>query len=295
MLRASYFDGSARLANDSVAGGRPRATPPSNQQAVKNPFASLNAEEIVNSYRATQSSAAQHSSQSGPSRSHSTSRKRLAPNDLQDDVGDDDVFEFNDKRWDEGRRTTHTRQAFRSSPKRLRVTKDRTATTSRDRRSVPLLAGPQHDSADLQPDDISLLTQRSRAATRKYREPRPPQRRERWSDADTAVLINEIPHYMCAWSQMEEAALFQTFRTQQQIRDKARNIKVEFLKTDDPLPAGFDGIALGRKEMEAIKALHKNPSRREDDLDINGRVINNIWGPELGIEERRHRRSQEAD
>lgn len=81
---------------------------------------------------------------------------------------------------------------------------------------------------------------------------------------------------------MEEKLEFETPRTQQQIRDKARNIKVDFLKADSPLPAGFDGIALGKKERTAVINARRNPDRREDDVDDYGHVNNNYYDPEIG-------------
>lgn len=175
------------------------------------------------------------------------------------------------------------------------MVEDRTGSIVGDRRSMSLSANSHKHGGELQADDVSLLSQKARAVARENRERRPPQKRERWSDSDTAALINAIPLHMCAWSQMEEASLFESVRTQQQIRDKARNIKVDFLKTNDPLPAGFDCIALGKKEIDSIKALGLNPSRKEDDIDDNGRVINNVWDPEFEVEESRRHRSEEEN
>ena len=40
------------------------------------------------------------------------------------------------------------------------------------------------------------------------------------------------------------------------------------------LPRGFDLVVLGKKEREAVKAVGKNPDRRESDVDENNRPVN---------------------
>ncbi|KAK9777315.1 hypothetical protein SCAR479_06044 [Seiridium cardinale] len=298
-LAGSYIDRSAALEpNGSTAGGRPRPTPPSNQQAIGNPFAGLNPEEVVDDQR--RRSASRHrSSQAGPSRAQMIGHKRPAADDDEDyvDTGSnaEDDFQVDKRPINDSRRTTNKGQNRGQAAKRDRVSQAQSASISGERQSVSLSARPRPSPDDLQPDDIAILTQRARAATRKHREPKAPQRREKWGDKDTVTLINAIPRFECAWSLMEEKNLFTVPRTQQQIRDKARNVKVDFLKSDYPLPAGFDFVALGKKEIDAVKLLGKNPMRSEGDRDDNGNVINNVWDPELEFEEHRRRQSDEQD
>jgi hypothetical protein len=45
------------------------------------------------------------------------------------------------------------------------------------------------------------------------------------------------------------------------------------------LPLGFDLVVLGKKEREAVKAVGKNPDRREADVDAHGRPINTEYAP----------------
>lgn len=100
--------------------------------------------------------------------------------------------------------------------------------------------------------------------------------RQAWNDRDAAVLVNLIEKRRAAWAMIEKehSAEFQHPRNQQAYRDKARNMKVDFLITDHPLPPCFDLIALGKKEIERLSSLGKNPFRKEMDLDENGRPIN---------------------
>lgn len=51
-------------------------------------------------------------------------------------------------------------------------------------------------------------------------------------------------------------------------------MKVDFLLLDVVLPPGFNLVALGKKEIDRVKGLGKNPYRREEDLDEDGEPIN---------------------
>lgn len=76
---------------------------------------------------------------------------------------------------------------------------------------------------------------------------------------------------------MQESGGFEETRNQQALRDKARNLKVLYLESDKVLPPGFDQVVLGQKEKNAVTKCGRNPDRREDELDEEGEVINNIW------------------
>jgi hypothetical protein len=39
------------------------------------------------------------------------------------------------------------------------------------------------------------------------------------------------------------------------------------------LPEGFDAVALGKKEIDKLRSCMKNPGRRENDVDEDGKVI----------------------
>jgi hypothetical protein len=77
----------------------------------------------------------------------------------------------------------------------------------------------------------------------------------------------------------KESERFQHPRNQQAYRDKARNLKVDFLSTNAVLPPGFDLVALGTKEVRLLQARGKNPFRRERDLDDEGNAINTEYVP----------------
>ncbi|KAH6607364.1 sant swi3 [Trichoderma cornu-damae] len=119
-------------------------------------------------------------------------------------------------------------------------------------------------------------------------QPEPPRRIERreekaseekrlvWSDRDSATLVELIARRAAGWSVMdkEDGHLFQLPRNAQAYRDRARNMKVDFLISDAVLPQGFDLVTLSRKEIERLHKLGKNHERRERDVDRNGKPTN---------------------
>ncbi|EEY15979.1 conserved hypothetical protein [Verticillium alfalfae VaMs.102] len=120
------------------------------------------------------------------------------------------------------------------------------------------------------------------------------QHRVPWSNRDVSKLIDLIATLGCNWSLIEQGANprtgqstkdeeptgydperhFEDRRGQQAIRDKARNLKVDFLKADIVLPPGFDRVLLGTKEVKALTGRGKNPYRRERDVDADGNPTN---------------------
>jgi hypothetical protein len=113
--------------------------------------------------------------------------------------------------------------------------------------------------------------------TRRFSE-RPSQIKQRqpWDAEDCETLINLIHERQAAWATIEQydGNKFHHPRNQQAYRDKARNMKVDFLLLDVVLPPGFNLVALGKKEIDRVKGLGKNPYRREEDLDEDGEPIN---------------------
>ncbi|KAI8722188.1 hypothetical protein NCS52_00362000 [Fusarium sp. LHS14.1] len=102
-----------------------------------------------------------------------------------------------------------------------------------------------------------------------------PQKRIPWTDHDTNLLIDLIAECHCRWSLIEKRGdgRWEKERNQQACRDKARNLKVQFLLTDQNLPPLFDDVMLGPKEVMKIQSHGKNPDRKVADVDEDGRPI----------------------
>ena len=108
---------------------------------------------------------------------------------------------------------------------------------------------------------------------------RPPPTSTSSSNPDVDQLIRLVAKHRAAWSAIakDETARWdrdKEKRGQQGLRDKARNLKVDFLLADMPLPPCFDLVALSSKEMQRVEAVERNPHRREDDLDERGQPTN---------------------
>jgi hypothetical protein len=213
-------------------------------------------------------SEASSSNQPGNRFSAVNPQKRLSI--IAESVESDGDFESNDR-------------AAPSSAKRQRLSQH-TPSNSILRWQSDALSGRVTTAADdaaLRPDDVPALTQTAKANARRSRPSSTgPQRRTFWPDEDVVKLISAVSEYECAWSTIEAKMVthFSVPRNQQAIRDKARNLKVDFLKADLVLPAGFDNIALGKKERDLVIKCRRNPDRMEADVR-DGIVINEIYLP----------------
>ncbi|KAH9437251.1 hypothetical protein MCOR02_000906 [Pyricularia oryzae] len=133
--------------------------------------------------------------------------------------------------------------------------------------------------------NLLQMSQHARAisALARQRNPKPPQTRVPWSIPDCQRLIGAVGAYDAKWSKIAEAIRngqvpLEHPRDQQALRDKARLIKQDMLKTDSILPPGFDLVLFGRKENEAVINVGKNPHRKESDIDpTTGRPVNTEW------------------
>lgn len=85
--------------------------------------------------------------------------------------------------------------------------------------------------------------------------------RKRWTIEETGTLINLITQYGVSWAQIkkfdEANGDVLMDRDQVNLKDKARNIKFDILKSQQPLPPNFDLVTLSAT-MKA-KLANKNP------------------------------------
>ncbi|POS82678.1 hypothetical protein EPUL_005476, partial [Erysiphe pulchra] len=71
-----------------------------------------------------------------------------------------------------------------------------------------------------------------------------------WSHNDEKLLLSGIEKYGCSWSSLSNIIKgWDKKRDQVALKDKARNMKVSFLKAGVPLPKNFYKIRLGKKEI----------------------------------------------
>ncbi|KAI5867739.1 hypothetical protein GGS23DRAFT_549709 [Durotheca rogersii] len=187
----------------------------------------------------------------------------------------DDDFETNQKPPNKTRRREDEASAsLQPRLKRPRPALQPPATTSR-----PPSLTRDFEESDVAAFSVKAPARESFRSTYRTRNNRR-QTRQPWSDSDTARLLNLIsnPAYGGSWSIMAQQGKFEPSRDQQALRDKARNMKVKYLVEDRVLPRGFDGVILSSKQRAIVIREGKNPERREDDVNEDGLVSNNIIG-----------------
>lgn len=129
-------------------------------------------------------------------------------------------------------------------------------------------------------EEKRLISQQARQE-RLERSPNAFKQRHVWSDHDCLLLLELVRERQAGWATIEhlDNDRFEHPRNQQAYRDKARNMKVDYIMTNSILPPCFDQVALGRKEIAKLESLGKNPFRKESDIDPEtGRAINTELG-----------------
>ncbi|RKF62005.1 putative myb dna-binding domain protein [Erysiphe neolycopersici] len=77
-----------------------------------------------------------------------------------------------------------------------------------------------------------------------------------WSHNDEKLLLSGIEKYGCSWSSLSNIIKgWDRKRDQVALKDKARNMKVSFLKAGVPLPKNFHKIRLGKKEIASVRTV----------------------------------------
>ncbi|KAI1392232.1 uncharacterized protein F4822DRAFT_120606 [Hypoxylon trugodes] len=277
----NFIDSAAVLAavrqSEKKVVDKPAEAPPSNQQAAKGKAKAVDTADAIRHLE--------------PIQILSRMGKRPSPNtnDFNGDDEDHDDFEVNEQLHVESRRTRNDTITIQRPPsKRPRLSQQYRSSTSplpsppiadARRASRERLLDDLQEGPNLQEQDIVELSQSARNIRRANYATKVRQTRIPWSVPDTARLLDLIadPSLKCSWSAMEKAGGFETDRNQQSLRDKARGLKVWYLEGDRLLPAGFDQVALGQKEKAAVIKCGRNPDRREDDIDEEGQLTNNIW------------------
>ncbi|RFU81883.1 sant swi3, ada2, n-cor and tfiiib dna-binding domain-containing [Trichoderma arundinaceum] len=202
------------------------------------------------------------------------SRKRPRQQDNQsrseeeEDDDDDDDFEEDQRPI---KRIKATSSSAPTSRPQQQQREPRNPTASAATSSAPALPSSS------MPDFAAI--QRVKALARinaRLNQPQSLKKRFVWSDRDSATLIELIAHRAAGWATIdrEDSHRFELPRNAQAYRDRARNMKVDFLISDAVLPQGFDLVTLSKKEIDRLQKLGKNHERRESDVDRNGRPTN---------------------
>lgn len=114
---------------------------------------------------------------------------------------------------------------------KIPATQERTSQTLSHDETLQASAETHDDAPTSSFAFIDELSETARAAMMKYRVPKGPRQRQMWSGEETETLMNLIEEIGCHWSQILKAGRgrFADSRDQVSLKDKARNLKVEFL------------------------------------------------------------------
>lgn len=84
--------------------------------------------------------------------------------------------------------------------------------------------------------------------------------RRAWTPGEIERLIQLIQDYQTQWSKIlkvdaQMAIPMLQNRTQVQLKDKARNMKLDYLKAEMELPSGFEGVTISKAHKETFRRL----------------------------------------
>ncbi|KIV88212.1 hypothetical protein PV10_09129 [Exophiala mesophila] len=122
--------------------------------------------------------------------------------------------------------------------------------------SFPVAAVPQASQAVVANLEAKVLT----AQAREWHHPKT-QVRIPWSEQETERLIEMVGHFHTQWSAImkrdlvhEDGPRLQN-RNQVALKDKARNIKMDFLKSRRALPPGFEDVSITARDRENLMMM----------------------------------------
>jgi len=215
----------------------------------------------ANAQRVQLSQGTQFGGRSAPRSSQIGRGKRPGPASDEDvgQVSEDEGFERNQRTVDVQRKrkeapTSSLRSVIVDSPKRARL---------------QAIAEELHDSEE--EDDLDNHNVISQVPSSNYREVneiskklsllkrRKRQNPTRWSPLEEDRLISLIEEVGSSWAQIkrvdENSGNILALRDQVALKDKARNMKYDYLKVGDQLPENFEGVALNARQKAKLKEL----------------------------------------
>ncbi|KAK6502200.1 TTAGGG repeat binding factor [Arthrobotrys conoides] len=107
----------------------------------------------------------------------------------------------------------------------------------------------QDDSSDSSQKERRETSEDSERPVRHYERPKP---RGAWSKPEVQILIKAVGEIGTRWSTIRDN-YFDGSRVDGQLKDKARNLKLQYLKSGKKLPHNFEHVTFGEKMMKELK------------------------------------------
>jgi hypothetical protein len=94
--------------------------------------------------------------------------------------------------------------------------------------------------------------------------------RKRWTELETGTLIHLVDQFGISWAQIkrwdEQNGHILRDRDQVNLKDKARNIKFDLLKSGHALPKYFDQVTLSASMKQKLAAMAEDQAMKEQEL-----------------------------
>ena len=218
----------------------------------------------ANAQRVRRSKGTQLRETSAPRASQISRGKRPVPASDEDvgQVSDDEGFEQDHRIVDVQRKrkeapTSSQRSVIVHSPKRPRL------------QTNQQIAEERLDSEE--EDELDTSTAINQVPSSNYRKvnqisknlsrliPPKPQNRTKWSPSEDDKLIALIEEVGCSWARIKrldaDSGNILKLRDQVALKDKARNMKFDYLKAGVQLPENFEGVTLSARQREKLREL----------------------------------------
>ncbi|KAL8826974.1 MAG: hypothetical protein Q9170_007201 [Blastenia crenularia] len=158
------------------------------------------------------------------------------------------------------RKTNAVNASPRPSPKRPRGLQDRQESSSSSESDEAVEAGNDDDApVPSQGERYGYVNKFAKRAT--AMRPQKPQVRTPWSEDETNRLLELIDEHGISWSRLkemdrmhEDGSLFDT-RDQVALKDKARNIKFDYLKAGITMPRNFAAIPINKLQIQKLAGM----------------------------------------
>ncbi|MCJ1285407.1 hypothetical protein MMC26_004747 [Xylographa opegraphella] len=204
-------------------------------------------------------------------RASNVASKRPLQNELDEeqitDPSEDEGFQ-QDSRFNLPKSNLAKRHVSASAPKspdkrvRLAADRERTISVDPDIEAAVNQANAPPPLSNSQIYSVARTQSRNVAAIHR---PKRVQKRRAWTDEETEVFIDLIGEYGISWSLLKkmDTQSVLAYRDQVALKDKARNMKVDFLTSGVTEPMNFDLIPL--KEADWVKLAARGISRPDEE------------------------------
>ncbi|KAI5275347.1 hypothetical protein E4T47_01706 [Aureobasidium subglaciale] len=145
-----------------------------------------------------------------------------------------------------------------TQPERRRRVRHEESLNRRPRTNPGQLLEPFQSTNDVDADTVRLASLETRREVQKATFAKTQRPRNPWTDAEIGALMRYIRDYGISWASIKridegpDGEKVLEVRSAEDIRFKAREIKVKFLCSSRELPANFNKVALGKKEIEKV-------------------------------------------